>query len=61
MNEGLRDNLVQVLSRFACYKFPIEPDVDLADPDLATFIRLAGDHLSVVNDIASFDQRAPRV
>ncbi|KAI9735008.1 MAG: hypothetical protein M1834_002091 [Cirrosporium novae-zelandiae] len=41
---------------FACSKFSIESDVNLSDPKLAPFLRLAGDNISLVNDLASFDK-----
>ncbi|KAJ9262081.1 hypothetical protein DTO195F2_3783 [Paecilomyces variotii] len=40
----------------ACVKFSIASNVDLSDPKLATFMREAGNHLSLVNDLASFEK-----
>lgn len=40
----------------ASVKFSICSDVDLYNPRLATFLNLAKDHLSIVNDLASFDK-----
>ncbi|KAL1849306.1 hypothetical protein Plec18167_008071 [Paecilomyces lecythidis] len=40
----------------ACVKFSIASDVDLNDARLATFMHLAGNHFSLVNDLASFEK-----
>ncbi|EKG15849.1 Terpenoid synthase [Macrophomina phaseolina MS6] len=37
-------------------KFSISSDVRIEDPKLATIVRLAGDHISLVNDLASFEK-----
>ncbi|XHF98078.1 hypothetical protein AWENTII_001648 [Aspergillus wentii] len=38
----------------ACIKFSAASDVDLKDPKLKTFIRLAGSHILIVNDLGSW-------
>lgn len=46
------------IARFvlASVKFSIGSDVDLSDPRLQRFLTLVKDHLSIVNDLASFDK-----
>lgn len=40
----------------ACVKFSLASDVWIEDPKLATILRLISDHVSLVNDLASFDK-----
>ena len=40
----------------ASVKFSVCSDIDLSDPRLAVFLNLVKDHLSIVNDLASFDK-----
>ncbi|KAF2127466.1 terpenoid synthase [Dothidotthia symphoricarpi CBS 119687] len=40
----------------ACVKFSLESDVCIEDPKMATILRLISDHVSLVNDLASFDK-----
>ncbi|KAH7065118.1 isoprenoid synthase domain-containing protein [Macrophomina phaseolina] len=40
----------------ACTKFSIASSVHIEDPKLAKIMRLASDHLSLVNDLASFEK-----
>ncbi|KKY30349.1 putative sesquiterpene cyclase [Diaporthe ampelina] len=40
----------------ACVKFSIASDVCIEDPKLAKILRLISDHVSLVNDLASFDK-----
>lgn len=39
-----------------CVKFSIASSVDLKSSNLARLVRLGGNHLSLVNDLASFDK-----
>ncbi|KAL8764459.1 MAG: hypothetical protein Q9203_007102 [Teloschistes exilis] len=41
---------------WACAKFSIASSVDLDDPKLQILLRHLGDHLSIVNDLASYDK-----
>ena len=40
----------------AAVKFSISSEVDIEDPRYARFLTLIKDHLSIVNDLASFDK-----
>lgn len=40
----------------ACVKFSLESDVVIEDPKMARILRLVSDHVSLVNDLASFDK-----
>jgi hypothetical protein len=41
---------------FAGTKFAIESDVDLAEPKIQRYLQVVGDHVSIQNDIASFNK-----
>ncbi|KAK1713912.1 isoprenoid synthase domain-containing protein [Colletotrichum lupini] len=40
----------------ACVKFSLESDVVIEDPKMTRILRLVSDHVSLVNDLASFDK-----
>lgn len=40
----------------ACVKFSIESSVEIESPQLDKFLRLISDHVSLVNDLASYDK-----
>lgn len=40
----------------ACVKFSIASNADLDEAELSTFMQLAGNHFSLVNDLASFEK-----
>lgn len=40
----------------ACVKFSLESDVAIEDPKMTRILRLVSDHVSLVNDLASFDK-----
>jgi hypothetical protein len=40
----------------ACTKFSLCSTVDISSPRIAKFLRLFGDHVSIANDLGSFDK-----
>ncbi|KAL8840005.1 MAG: hypothetical protein Q9170_001489 [Blastenia crenularia] len=45
---------------WACAKFAVRSSVDQSRPDLLPLLRLIGDHISIANDIASYEKERRR-